>query len=73
MHRVAERKHGPHGGESLVCVTLDVLLECEGAIKEETQVSPCGAWVKGGSPGVGGIAKINVRVTVTVDILESAG
>jgi hypothetical protein len=41
-------------------------MECEGTIKEETQVLPCGAWVKGGSPGVGGITKVNVRVTVTV-------
>jgi hypothetical protein len=39
-------------------------------IKEETQVSPCGAWVKGGSPSVGGIAKINVRVTVTMFLGE---
>jgi hypothetical protein len=29
-------------------------------------VSPCGAWVKGGSPGVGGITKVDVRVTVTM-------
>jgi hypothetical protein len=45
---------------------LDVLMYCEGMIKEETQVSPCGAWVKGGSPSVGGITKVNVRVTVTM-------
>jgi hypothetical protein len=70
MHRVAESEHGPHGGESLVCVVLDMLLECESTIKEETQVSPCGAWVKGGCPGVGGIAKVNVRVTVTMFLGE---
>jgi hypothetical protein len=51
MHRVAKSEHGPHSGESLVHVTLDVLLECESTIKEETQVLPCGAWMKGGSPG----------------------
>jgi hypothetical protein len=66
MHRVAKSKHGPHGGESLVCVTLDMLMECEGTIKEEAQVLPCGAWVKGGSPSVGGITKVNVRVAVTM-------
>jgi hypothetical protein len=66
MHRVAKSKHGPHSGESLVFVMLDMLLECESTIKEDTQVSPCGAWVKGGSPGVGGIAKVDVRVTVAV-------
>jgi hypothetical protein len=65
-HTVAKGKHGPHSGESLVCVALDVLMECEGTIKEEAQVSPCGAWVEGGIPGVGGIAMVNVRVTVTV-------
>jgi hypothetical protein len=70
MHRVAKSKHGPHGGESLVCVMLDMLLECESTIKEETQVLPSGTWVKGGSPGVGGIAKVNVRVTVTMFLGE---
>jgi hypothetical protein len=43
-----------------------MLPECESMIKEEAQVPPSGAWVKGGSPSVGGIAKVNVRVTVTV-------
>jgi hypothetical protein len=47
-----------------------MLSECESTIKEETQVLPCGAWVKGGSPSVGGIAKIDVRVTVTVFLGE---
>jgi hypothetical protein len=70
MHRVAKSEHGPHGGESLVCVMLDVVTECEGTIKEETQVLLCGAWVKGGSPSVGGIAKVDVRVTVTVFLGE---
>jgi hypothetical protein len=49
---------------------LEVLTECEGTIKEETQVSPCGAWVKRGGPSVGGITKVNVRVTVTVFLGE---
>jgi hypothetical protein len=49
MHRVAKSEHGHHGGESLVCVTLDVFTECESTIKEEAQVLPCGAWVEGGS------------------------
>jgi hypothetical protein len=43
-----------------------MLLECESTIKEETQISPSGAWVKGGSPSVGGMTKVNVRVTVTM-------
>jgi hypothetical protein len=70
MHRVAKSKHGPHGGESLVCVTFDMLTECEGTIKEEPQVLPCGAQVKRGSPGVGGISKVDVRVAVTVFLGE---
>jgi hypothetical protein len=70
MHRVAKSKHGPHSGESLVCVTLDMLMECEGTIKEETQVLPCGVWVKGGSPSVGGISKVDVQVTVTMFLGE---
>jgi hypothetical protein len=66
MHRVAESKHGPHSSEGLVCVTFDMLPECESTIKKEAQVLPSGSWVKGGSPGVGGIAKVNVRVTATM-------
>jgi hypothetical protein len=38
MHGIAKSKHGPHCGEGLVHVTLDVLMECEGMIKEEAQV-----------------------------------
>jgi hypothetical protein len=49
---------------------FDMLPECEGTIKEEAQVLPSGAWVKGGSPGVGGIAKVDVRVTVTMFLGE---
>jgi hypothetical protein len=66
MHRVAESKHGPNYCEGLVCVTFDMLLECESTIKEETQLLPSGAWVQGGSPGVGGIAKVDIRVAVTM-------
>jgi hypothetical protein len=69
-HRVAEGKHGSHRCEGLVCVTLDMLLECEGPAKEETQVLPCGIQVKRGCPGVGGIAKVDVRVAVTVFLGE---
>jgi hypothetical protein len=62
-HRVAKSEHGPHSSESLV---LDMLLECESMIKDEGQVPPSGSWVKGGTPSVWGIAKVNVRVAVTV-------
>jgi hypothetical protein len=65
-HRVANSKHGSHSSEGLVCVMFDMLLECESTIEKEAQVPPSGSWVKGGSPGVGGIAKVNVRVTVTM-------
>jgi hypothetical protein len=34
-HRVAKSKHGPHGSEGLVCVTFNMLPECESTIKEE--------------------------------------
>jgi hypothetical protein len=47
-----------------------MLLKYESTIKEETQVLPSGAWAKGGSPGVGGIAKVDVRVTVTMFLGE---
>jgi hypothetical protein len=65
-HRVAESEHGPHSSESLVRVVFDMLLECESTIKEEAQVPPSGSWVKGGSPSVWGIAKVYVRVAVTM-------
>jgi hypothetical protein len=66
VHRVAESEHGPHSSESLVRVAFDMLLECESAIKEEAQVPPSGSWVKGGSPSVWGITKVDVRVAVTM-------
>jgi hypothetical protein len=56
-HRIPKGQHGPHRGEGLVSVSLDVLLECEGAIKEEPQVAPRGARPERGSPCVGGVAK----------------
>jgi hypothetical protein len=43
-----------------------VLPKCEGAIKEEPQVAPHGARPERGSPCVGGIAEVNVRVDITV-------
>jgi hypothetical protein len=69
-HRVDESEYGPHSSEGLVCVVFDMLPECESTIEKEAQVSPSGAWVKGGSPGVGGIAKVDVRVTVAVFLGE---
>jgi hypothetical protein len=36
--------------EGMGSLSLDVLMVCEGTIKDETQVLPYGAWVKGGSP-----------------------
>jgi hypothetical protein len=47
-----------------------MLPECESTIEEEAQVPPSGSRVKGGSPSVGGVAKVNVRVTVTVFLGE---
>jgi hypothetical protein len=70
MHRVAKSKHGPHSSEGLIHVPFDMLPECESMIEEEAQVSPSGSWVKGGSPGVGSIAKVDVWVTVTVFLGE---
>jgi hypothetical protein len=66
VHRVAKSEHGPHSSESLVCVAFDMLPECESTIKEGAQVLPSGSWVKGGSPSVWGITKVNVRVAVTM-------
>jgi hypothetical protein len=43
-----------------------MLPECESTIKEEAQVPPSGSWVKGGSPYIRGISKVNVRVAVTM-------
>jgi hypothetical protein len=65
-HRVTKRQHGPHRGEGLVGVALDVFPECEGSVKEESQVAPYGARLERGGPRVGGIAEINVRVDITV-------
>jgi hypothetical protein len=43
-----------------------MLLECESMIEEEAQVPPSGSWVKGGSPCIRGISKVDVRVAVTM-------
>jgi hypothetical protein len=65
-HRIPKGQHGPYRGEGLVSVSLDVLPECEGAIKEEPQVAPRGARPERGSPCIGGVAEVNVRVDITV-------
>lgn len=40
MHRVAKGQHGPHRGEGLVGVSLNMFPECETMVKKETQVAP---------------------------------
>jgi hypothetical protein len=49
---------------------FNMLPECESTIKEEAQVLPSGSWMKRGSTSVGGIANVNVRVTVTMFLGE---
>jgi hypothetical protein len=65
-HRISKGQHSTHRSEGFVSVPFDVLPECEGAIKEEPQVAPRGARPERGSPCVGGVAKVDVRVDITV-------
>jgi hypothetical protein len=66
VHRIPKGQHGTHRGEGLVSVSLDVFPECKGTIKEEPQVAPRGARPERGSPCVGGVAEVDVRVDITV-------
>lgn len=54
----------------LVHVLFDMLPEGEGVVKEKAQVPPNGTQVQGGSPGVWGIAKVNVRVDIAMLLRE---
>jgi hypothetical protein len=65
-HRIPKGQHGLHRGEGLVSVSLDVLPECEGVIKEEPQVAPHSARPERGSPCIGGVAEVDVQVDITV-------
>jgi hypothetical protein len=65
-HWIPKGQHGPHRGEGFVGITFDVFPKSKGAIKKEPQVAPCGARPERGGPCVRGVAKIDVRVDITV-------
>jgi hypothetical protein len=56
MHRIPKGQHSTHRGERFVSVSLDVLPECEGAIKKEPQVAPCGARPERGDWSAAGLS-----------------